>query len=216
MYTNGKHGDLSLKFLRSFDVSDDWTHEDFYRFKEEYPDTMIPVFHGTGTVAASMILRQGFAIIDAGDASAVGRMLGNGIYFSNIMDKAALYVSDQGYNRGPGQEGYLFEMEAILGKKDIDYKEAGTGNDSILSPEWAVFNPQKQLSIKKAHHVVTVSKSEIEKYKEELNESTQDYSNVNITPLVGFADWIQPLKESIKVDMEKYSCTFISETGIFL
>lgn len=160
-----------------------------------------------------MIMRKGFAVIDASDASATGRMLGNGIYFSDILDKAAQYVGDAGFGRGKGTRGYLLEMQATLGKEKIDYDAAGiTGNDRIVSPEWVVYDPGNQLSIKKAHEVILVSKSEIEEMAKK-NDLSEEYKSDFIVPIKGFTNWIKPIKESFNVDLNKYSCTFVFRDG---
>lgn len=215
MHANNKHGDIALKFIRSLSVSPELTKPAYFDFKNEHSNSvMFPVFHGTGSVAASFINRFGFAIIDASDESAVGRMLGNGIYFSNILDKSAQYVGDYGYSRGKGNRGYLLELEAVLGVNGVDYKEAGTtGSDNIVSPEWVVYDPGKQLSLKKTHEVVTVSKEHIKTLESQLTESTGDYASKSITPLKGFFEWIKPIKESLEVDDVRYSSTFIFQDG---
>ena len=214
LHSNNKHGDVALKFVRTLSASPELTRDTFQKFKDEHPGTgMIPVFHGTGSVAASMIMRKGFAVIDASDASATGRMLGNGIYFSDILDKAAQYVGDAGFGRSKGTRGYLLEMQATLGKEKIDYDAAGiTGNDRIVSPEWVVYDPGNQLSIKKAHEVILVSKSEIEKLAE-MNDLSEEYKSDFIVPIKGFTNWIKPIKESFNVDLNKYSCTFVFRDG---
>ena len=211
LHSNNKHGDVALKFVRTLSASPNLTRDTFQNFKDEHPGTgMIPVFHGTGSVAASMIMRKGFAVIDPSDASASGRMLGNGIYFSDILDKSAQYVGDAGFTRGKGVRGYLLEMQATLGKEKKDYDSAGLdGSDRIISPEWVVYDPGNQLSIKKAHEVILVSKAEIEK----LAELNEEYKSDFIVPIKGFTNWIKPIKESFNVDLNKYSCTFVFRDG---
>lgn len=121
----------------------------FKKMKDEGidPGIMKPVFHGTGSIGASMILRYGFKVISSSDPSVVDRMLGDGIYFSNVLDKVAQYVGDEGFSRKKGIQGYIFEMMASLGKINRDYKSAGTGSifdvKSTVSPEWVVFNPNE-------------------------------------------------------------------------
>ncbi len=179
-YRNNNHGDVAIKILKIFDVNFPGNKERQEAFRKEFPrdGTLMPVFHGTGTVAASMILRNGFQIIPSNDSSAVGRMLGNGIYFSNISNKASQYVGDKGggITRRYGTRGYVFEMEAELGLSPKHYRSAGTGGDrSVRSPEWAVFRPADQLRIYRAYYVELVNVKEIEdladKYGEKLNEN---------------------------------------------
>ncbi|MND88135.1 Poly(ADP-ribose) polymerase catalytic domain protein [compost metagenome] len=152
---------------------------------------MRPVFHGTGSVAASMILRYGFKVIKSSDSSVVGRMLGDGIYFSNVIDKVSQYMSDGGYSRGVGIKGYIFEMEASLGKYKRDYNAAGpgTGHDTtrVISPEWAVFNANDQIRIYKAYQCELIDKSAMDvlKAKQGVNETT---SVIGIQHFKGFVN----------------------------
>lgn len=165
---NDNHGDFGMKVLRTFNVEFPGSKERIEAFKKSKPNTevMPRVFHGTGTVAASMILRNGFVVIPSKDSSTVGRALGNGIYFSNVSNKAAQYVSDAGYGRRYGTKGYLFEMEAALGDRGTDYRSAGfpgstDSRRNFLSPEWAVFKPDDQLRIYRVHYIELVNDSEI-------------------------------------------------------
>ncbi|USV41128.1 ADP-ribosyltransferase [Xanthomonas phage BUDD] len=186
-FRNNKHGEVAFKVLKSFDVAFPGSAQRIAAFRKANPQdgTLDPVFHGTGTIAASMVLRNGFQIIPANDSSAVGRMLGNGIYFSNVIDKAQQYVGDKGggITRSYGTRGYIFEMEAELGKNPKDYRSAGLGRDSIRSPEWAVFDPDNQLRIYKAYYIELVSlnvvKAMAAKHNTKLNESVSGSSFEN-------------------------------------
>lgn len=169
-YYAAKHGDIYPKFLKAFNVN--FPSDPYDAFLSAMggkgDGEIIPAFHGTGGVAASMILRYGFRIIKASDSSVVGRMLGNGIYFSNKVDKASQYISNGGYGRRWGEKGYLFEMKAALGHKGTNYRSAGVdGRDGIRSPEWCVFSTD-QLKIEKVYEVVLSKYSE---YKSVLKES---------------------------------------------
>lgn len=161
---NGKHGDTTLKVLRSFKVSIPMQEENQKEWMAAHPNEEIinPMFHGTGSIGASMILRYGFRVISSGDKSVVGRMLGDGIYGSNIIDKAQQYVGDDGFGRRYGTKGYVFKMNACLGEKDKDYKVAGLGRDSIRSPEWCVFTPNSQFKIFHAYEVELISPSDMD------------------------------------------------------
>jgi hypothetical protein len=122
-----------------------------------------PAFHGTGGVAASCILRYGFKVLSAKDTSVTGRMLGDGIYFAINIDKSLQYVGNQGYGRSYGTKGYIFEMEAQLGKEHENYQSAGIdGNDNIRSPEWVVKDGNAQLKIMTAYEVELISKESFE------------------------------------------------------
>lgn len=185
--SNDRHGDFCMRVLKTYDVDFPGSKERIEAFKQQHPGTQVlpRVFHGTGTVAASMILRNGFVIIPSNDSSAVGRALGNGIYFSNVSNKAAQYVSDGGYGRRYGTKGYLFEMEAALGQPRTHHRSAGFRGSteesrfSFASPEWAVFDPKNQLRIYRVHFVELMPMSYIEELKKkyEMNESTMNFRN---------------------------------------
>ena len=171
--------------LRMFDVSIPQQHAQWPEFtarmeRNELPnDYMKTVFHGTGSVAASMILRYGFTIPEFdGDAGMSGRALGDGVYFTDVSDKASLYIGDAGY-RG-GKVGYLFEMDAQLGNPAIKNSRPSTDTDGpvfnhrsggfpdatnhqdFISPEWAVFDPHAQVRIRRAYEVRIVDGDMIE------------------------------------------------------
>lgn len=176
--TNNNHGDTYVKVLKTY--TSNFKHPEFDEFrKNNFGDgTITPAFHGTGGIAASMILRYGFKVIKDSDPSVVGRMLGNGIYFSNKIDKALQYIGNSGYGRSIGTKGYLIEVDNTLGKKDLsnsydnpDYRVMGLGNDHIRSPEWCVRDPKKQLAIIKVHEVEFSNKRLSEEYAGSLNES---------------------------------------------
>lgn len=173
VFNKYRHGNIAVRFLREFNVDIPSQRAGQKEFLEYMPDTekIDPAFHGTGSVAASMILRYGFAVISRGDSSVVGRMLGDGVYFSNVLDKVGQYVSDSGYTRGIGTKGYIFQMTALLGKEGIDYRAAGLGGDNIISPEWCVFQPNKQLRIYKVFEVEIIPKAKMDELKSKYNIS---------------------------------------------
>lgn len=156
----GRHGAVSYPLiLRKFTVVLPTT--EFDKFKASHPGTteMNPVFHGTSSIAANMILRKGFAVADQNKMSKVGvatagRMLGDGTYFADSFDKASQYCGD-GYSRGR-RKGYMFRMKALLGNQGTDYESAGLGRDTIRSPEWCVFNPGAQLAIYECYELEVV------------------------------------------------------------
>jgi hypothetical protein len=178
---------------------------------------MNPVFHGTGSVAASMILRMGFKVVDQALATKAGikyagRMLGDGVYFSTKMDKVAQYAADSGFNRNMGEIGYLFEMEASLGRPRVDYLAAGAPDDpanirQTVSPEWAVYSPNQQLVIKKAYKVKRVPHRVIS----ELKEKRRLREGANTTVIRGFRDVI---KENLNIDTDQRYATFIFGDGM--
>lgn len=179
---------------------------------------MYPVFHGTGSIAAAMILRLGFAVasIDETKKTGVktaGRALGDGIYFSTAIDKIAQYASDGGFGRRLGAEGYIFEMNASLGKARRDYREAGTGSridehPHFVSPEWAVMSPNDQLVISKAYKIRRVPHHVLDRLKrnrKNVNESK------NVTAIRGFRDVI---RESLDYGVNEKMITFIFGDGM--
>lgn len=171
-----RHGDIALKFLKSFNVNNDNT--EFDEFLKDHKDTVkIPMFSGTGSVAASLVLRVGFTVVSSDDESVVGRMLGDGIYITNIINKAALYIGDSGYARTRGEKGYILELEATLGEKVTNHRSAGfkgsTDNWSVRSPEWCVKEPSKQLKIVKVHYVQTTKYSELKRISDSRGAVTE-------------------------------------------
>lgn len=165
-FNNGRHGDIAVKFIRSFNTNIPMQETGFAEWCKTHQDQRIikPAFHGTGSIGASMILRYGFAVLSANDKLCVGRMLGDGIYFSTVLDKVSQYIGDTGFGRGLGTKGYILEMEAALGSQGTDFRAAGVeGNrDGIRSPEWCVFTPNSQLRIYKAHEVELVKTADIQ------------------------------------------------------
>lgn len=159
---NERHGTAGMVIKKSFNVSIPMQVKSQKEWIEKDPTQQIinPMYHGTGSVAASMILRYGFRVIKSGDSSVVGRMLGDGVYGAIHIDKSQQYVGDSGFSRAIGTKGYIFEMNAALGQEGKDYRAAGVGGrDNIRSPEWCVFTPNSQFLIFKAHEVEIASES---------------------------------------------------------
>jgi hypothetical protein len=156
---NNVHGDNALLIKKAFEVSIPIQVKEHAEFLKNNSNSrvLIPMFHGTGSVAASMILRYGFKIIKRGDSSVTSRMLGDGVYGAVHIDKSQQYIGDTGWTRGIGTKGYIFSMEGALGENGKDYKASGQGRDTIKSPEWAVFNPNAQLLIVRAYEVQIIA-----------------------------------------------------------
>lgn len=177
LYQARNHGRIAADFKRAFKVNIQKQVDGVKAFKEKYPDSEIvqPSFHGTGSVAASMILRFGFATVserDRGPIQVTGKMLGEGIYVTDKIDKALQYVGDSGYTRGLGTSGYILECETVLGEKGVTYQGAGTGGDRIRSPEWAVRLPNQQVRIVRAYEVEIVDEGT-------MQERVKSYGLVN-------------------------------------
>lgn len=200
-FTNGRHGYIALKFLKSFHVNNDMLkerHEKWIeKWREKNPSNPLnlitPMFHGCDSVAASMIMRYGFNIIDAqgGTVSTTGRALGNGIYITNVLDKASLYVGEGYHARSQriGDKGYLMEMNAALGIPKKDTVAASTGSvydihGRFLSPEWCVRNVD-QLNIYKTHEVIVVNKDEVKELR-----TKHGMTNEGVTEIKEFKQFI--------------------------
>lgn len=111
-----------------------------------------------------------------------GRALGDGVYFTDVSDKATLYIGDDGYKGGTA--GYLFEMDAQLGqpaevnsspRPDTDgtlynHRSGGfpeaTNHRDFISPEWAVFDPHEQVRIRKAYEVALIDAGKMKEIME--------------------------------------------------
>ena len=188
-YYNNRHGRIGAIVLAEYDVN--MHNPEFDEFIKKYPEpTVIPAFHGTGSVSASMILRFGFKIVNqdrgtfaGGAVKVAGKLLGNGIYFTNVVSKAIQYLGNDGWGRQIGVVGYVIEMEAYLGEKIKNYDSRGLGGDSIRSPEWAVYDPKAQLKIKKMYKVKLVDVNTVNDLE------MKHYSK--ITPI---AESVKPMK----------------------
>ncbi len=175
-YRAGKHGDIALEIKKVFRVEIKEQVEGTASFERRKPGTEIlnNAFHGTGSQAASFILRYGFTVPPATDGSVVGRMLGDGVYIADTTDKAAQYITDSGYGRGLGNQGYLFNMKAFLGEKGEDYESAGVDDKMTISPEWCVKHGNEQLLIRRAYLVELVKSDTLDSIRKKygtMNES---------------------------------------------
>lgn len=199
----GKHGDVYPKILKVYNASLEYPEFEQFRKNNFGDGTVVPAYHGTGGIAAGMILRYGFKVIKSSDPSVTGRMLGDGIYFSNKIDKVMQYVSNSGYSRSHGQKGYIMEMDINLGIKPRDYQAAGLGNDSIRSPEWCVRDPKAQTRIVKVYEVELNSRrnvdeflkedyNSIKSFKQHLKEQTLAPTSANMTGFI-FRDGMIPI-----------------------
>jgi histone H3/H4 len=234
-YNKYKHGGASIEILKEFNVDLDIFREGYKKFLDEKPDTKImdPVFHGTGPVAASMILRYGFTIVSRTDGGVTGRALGDGIYFSNVIDKVANYIEDKGMVQRKtmfGRRGYIFQMKAALGNIGEDYEMAGPGSrkfTNFISPEWCVYKPNQQLLVYKAYLIELQSKSwmdaarkqvlterehnilKIGSFKEFLKESV--IPKYEFTTTYCFIDGQIPVNEDSTVDFEDFDPTVFGD-----
>lgn len=166
----GKHGDVYPKIDKVYNSSLEFPEFEEFR-KNNYGDGSVQptAYHGTGGIAASMVLRYGFKVISSSDPSVVGRMLGDGIYVSNKIDKVLQYVSNGGYSRRAGQKGYVLELDTNLGHSPTNYRAAGLGNDHIRSPEWCLRDPKAQIRVTKVYEVTLLPRRQVDAH---LKEST--------------------------------------------
>ena len=190
----GKHGDIYPRIINVFncEVGNRKAFDKFFadRSANGYSEKIVPAVHGCGGIAANMILRYGYIVVPAGEQGVTGRMLGDGIYFTNKIDKAMLYVSNEGYGKTIGSRGYIFELDTNLGEPKKDYRSAGiNGHDGIRSPEWCVKYPEKQTYIYKVYEVELVTRKMLDRTQQLLSESEPsefvDFSKYMLTEATG-------------------------------
>lgn len=170
-----RHGNVSVLFEKSFSLTVPLMEEGMKRFEAEVrergddPNFMSPMFHGTSSLAASFICRNGFRIIEESSAIQItGKAIGNGVYVTNVLDKASAYVSDDGFDQTTGSRGgYLLEMDCLLGRRGSEWDATGLAGEinttGYLSPEWVLFRPNEQLRITKAHQVRIIPAEEMQR-----------------------------------------------------
>ncbi|QIG66047.1 poly [ADP-ribose] polymerase 1 domain-like protein [Ochrobactrum phage vB_OspM_OC] len=158
---NGRHGDIACVVLDVYDVH--IRPDELVQFKNNHPNAKVEtqLFHGTGSVAANMILRFGFKVVTQaiGGVQVTGKMLGNGIYLSPVLEKSLQYVGDSGFGRRFGTIGYVFESNLYISDERTQVRRAGYGGDNIRSPELVVYDGRSQIEIYKCYKVKLVSKS---------------------------------------------------------
>ena len=109
-----------------------------------------------------------------------------GIYVSNVIEKVAQYLGDEGFSRKEGTIGTIYECEVNLGTFGLHYNVAGTGSDSIRSPEWALCWPQGQINIVRAHKVKFTTKKYVNELKKKYPQAVQENKYFK-----RFADFLQ-------------------------
>lgn len=215
-----RHGNVSVLFEKSFSLTVPVMEEGAKRFEEEVrargddPNFMSPMFHGTSSLAASFICRNGFRIIEESSAIQItGKAIGNGVYVTNVLDKASAYVSDDGFDQTTGSRGgYLLEMECLLGRRGSEWDATGLAGEinttGYLSPEWVLFRPNEQLRITKAHQVRIIPAEEMQRLHQRYGtnenvfqvKSFKTFVNEGYTPKRDcvsyiFADGMIPTKD---------------------
>lgn len=206
-----KHGGIAVRIHKVFNVNISSQQIGWKEYLDEIAPAIkagtyyhkFPQFHGTASLPASMILRYGFSVIDKKLAQEAGikyagRMFGDGIYSSNVIDKVSQYINDDaptGVSRRRGVIGYVFEMDthgSSWGRKcdvlSADFSTGGTGefpgeDMSLVSPEWVWRYANKQCKIKRCFEVELINKDEMDelvsKHKDVMEEigrySFKDY-----------------------------------------
>lgn len=183
-YTNNEHGQASMKILEVHDVNLVMPEYDEFKAKPGVKE-QFPLFHGCGSIAASLILRFGFRVLPASMAMA-GRALGSGIYVANHCNKSLGYLSDQqkNFTRRIGQVGYILLCSVLFGQVNVDYREAGTSSRnsmySFLAPEYVLPDPRAQIRIRRAFKVVIVPRSEMQALVEKYADKIDSYKDEKI------------------------------------
>lgn len=227
-----RHGNVSVLFEKSFSVKVPVMEEGAKRFDAEVrergdaPNFMSPMFHGTSSLAASFICRNGFRIIEESSAIQItGKAIGNGVYVTNVLDKASAYVSDDGFDQTTGSRGgYLLEMECLLGRRGSEWDATGLAGEinttGYLSPEWVLFRPNEQLRITKAHQVRIIPAEEMQRLHQRYGtnenvfqvKSFKTFVNEGYTPKRDcvsyvFADGMIPTKDGVLLKWTEYPQT---------
>lgn len=230
-YNRYKHGGIAVKIRKVFNVNIGVQQLGWAEYLKEITDKTtyyyrIPQFHGTASLPASMILRYGFSIIDeklAREAGIkyAGRMLGDGIYSSNVLDKVSQYINDDaptGVSRRRGVVGYIFEMETqgntwgrSCDSPGADFSTGGTGEfpnerGGLVSPEWAWKGANSQCRIKRCYEIELIN-------RDEMDELVKKHSDVNeAIAATGFKEFL--LAEAIaKNGVDNWtSFTFMDNT----
>ncbi len=182
---------FGLKVKRSYKYENKGMKEKFDAWCAAHPKAKIKtLFHGTGSIAGAFILRFGFKIIPSDNKAKDGglvtaRMLGDGIYFADNISKSAFYMSNAGYLRKEGVEGYIFKCKVAMDQRMKDYREgwAEEAYKHLVSNEWCVFNTDQCL-IEEVYECVSVYEKVFKSYLDEskfsVNQSTFMFMDGNI------------------------------------
>jgi hypothetical protein len=189
---------LGIDVKRAFAVKLNGQQERFDAWVAAHPTTKIlTLYHGTGTINAAFILRFGFKIIKSTDASVTGRMLGDGIYFADNINKSMLYMSNAGYVRSADQEGYVFRCRVALGRSPNDHREGNASRSGLVSNEWSIFDLD-QIVIEEAYYGFSRAKQTIRDLVSEAGETTEKFVSTFM-----FMDGRVPVSKDMLVDFEE-------------
>lgn len=188
-----RHGDIAGEIIQVFDA--DFKGDGFDTFKSQYPNTqLIPSFHGTSELYASMILRFGFKIANSSLESAAGikvagKALGPGVYLAKYCDKSMGYFKESGkaWTNRKGNYGFLFEMECYLGKpgeqpsghhRSAGFKGSTDEYYGFKSPEYAI-KTNAQWRIYRVYKIRTTNKHYIKVLQNKHNIGTDTVTSEN-------------------------------------
>jgi len=143
------HNLRDFRIINKFKVGNLGNESEYEAFKAEHPDSVVhPLFHGTGYLGGTFILRSGFQVT-RGSLVKAGRAMGEGIYLAPNMDKSIQYCHDgKNVERHKGK-GFIFECEVVLDGKDSHMWDGSR----FLSPEVVVRDARKQIKILYAYEV---------------------------------------------------------------
>lgn len=171
---NGRHGNVAGIVDKIFNINMDRTKFDEFVEKDKLNkkssskgQIRTMYFHGTGSVAINFIAKFGFRDIPMGTPgiSTAGKMLGDGIYLAENLDKSLSYISDGGFKKAY-QKGYIIVVDVCLGEPKVEYLDVNSigGANSIRSPEWCIKKYDRQILVKKIIQVKSVTTQEMQKF----------------------------------------------------
>lgn len=189
---------VGLEVAKIFSVAIPGQREKFEAWTKANPAAKImTLYHGSGTINAAFILRFGFKIIKSTDPSVTGRMLGDGVYFADNINKTMLYMSNSGYIRQPNQEGFVFKCKVALGNSPKDYREGKAERRSLVSNEWSIMTTD-QIIIEEAYYGHSREHTHL---KTILNEEAAMIKS-RVSSFM-FMDGLIPIDAELMVDFEK-------------
>ena len=171
---NGRHGNVAGIVDKIFNINMDRTKFDEFVEKDKLNkkssskgQIRTMYFHGTGSFAINFIAKFGFRDIPMGTPgiSTASKMLGDGIYLAENLDKSLSYISDGGFKKAY-QKGYIIVVDVCLGEPKVEYLDVNSigGANSIRSPEWCIKKYDRQILVKKIIQVKSVTTQEMQKF----------------------------------------------------
>jgi poly [ADP-ribose] polymerase len=125
---NSMHSASALKLKRVFVLSDETDEQAYTRVSKEIGNER-ELWHGTQAFNVLSILRKGLFVPPMTGTSipVVGRLFGNGVYFSDISSKSANYASNY-WHGGKQTSFFMFLANVALGN---EFKPNTFGPDSL-------------------------------------------------------------------------------------